>query len=230
MLKGMLQEIVVGLLVVVLVMLLLLQLQIVQKNVHGNSATATTASKCTGNSATATKLATARNIKLQGAVSGNTNFDGSGNVVINTIQDNILIIIGTIEMPEANSEVITGKIEIKYPNGLTKDNCMIISLMSHNTLHNDWWSTSYNSKYSDSMTKGSGDLVATLKPNNITVASNKVSTQEDRKDVTFKLILMKLPQLVKGVDYTLGDVNGDGKINNDDIQMVKNYNLHKTEK
>lgn len=65
-------------------MLLLLQLQIVQKNVRGNSATATTASKCTGNSATATKLATARNIKLQGAVSGNTNFDGSENVVINT--------------------------------------------------------------------------------------------------------------------------------------------------
>lgn len=37
-----------------------------------------------GNSATATKLQTARNIKLDGAVTGNANFDGSGNATINT--------------------------------------------------------------------------------------------------------------------------------------------------
>lgn len=42
-----------------------------------------------GNSATATKLATKRNIKLQGAVSGNANFDGNENIVINTSLPNI---------------------------------------------------------------------------------------------------------------------------------------------
>lgn len=38
----------------------------------------------TGNAPTATKLQTARNIKLTGAVSGNANFDGSGNIQIPT--------------------------------------------------------------------------------------------------------------------------------------------------
>lgn len=39
---------------------------------------------CTGNSATATKLATARTITLSGNVTGSANFDGSGNITINT--------------------------------------------------------------------------------------------------------------------------------------------------
>ena len=43
-------------------------------NVHGNSATATSASK----------LTTTRNIKLEGAVTGNVDFDGSKDVVIET--------------------------------------------------------------------------------------------------------------------------------------------------
>lgn len=69
--------------------------------------------------------------------------------------------------------------------------------MSHNTMHEDWWSTSSNSKYTNSMIKGSGDLTATLKPDNIKVSSNKVTTEEDRKDVTFKITLMKLPELTE---------------------------------
>ncbi|WP_200481466.1 MULTISPECIES: phage tail protein [unclassified Acinetobacter] len=60
-------------------------------NTAGNQSTsgnAATASACTGNSATATKLATARNIALSGAVSGSANFDGSGNITINTTANN----------------------------------------------------------------------------------------------------------------------------------------------
>lgn len=43
---------------------------------------ATTALACTGNSATATKLSTARTISLTGDYSGSVNFDGSGNVTL----------------------------------------------------------------------------------------------------------------------------------------------------
>ncbi|NDV81323.1 hypothetical protein [Bacteroides sp. 51] len=46
---------------------------------------ATTALACTGNAATATKLATARKITLTGPVSGETTFDGSGNVTLATL-------------------------------------------------------------------------------------------------------------------------------------------------
>lgn len=38
-----------------------------------------------GNAATATQLSTARTISLAGEASGNTNFDGSGNVTITTL-------------------------------------------------------------------------------------------------------------------------------------------------
>lgn len=53
-------------------------------SVSGNAATATKAAACSGNSATATKLATPRTISLTGNASGSANFDGSGNVSINT--------------------------------------------------------------------------------------------------------------------------------------------------
>lgn len=45
---------------------------------------ASTADTCTGNAATATKLQTPRTISLTGNASGSANFDGSGNVSINT--------------------------------------------------------------------------------------------------------------------------------------------------
>ena len=47
-------------------------------NVTGSSAS------CTGNAATATKLATARTITLSGSVTGSASFDGSGNITIAT--------------------------------------------------------------------------------------------------------------------------------------------------
>lgn len=49
-----------------------------------NAANADTAAACSGNSATATKLATPRTISLTGNASGSASFDGSGNVSINT--------------------------------------------------------------------------------------------------------------------------------------------------
>lgn len=147
--------------------------------------------------------------------------DGSSYV----LKNNIVTIIGKIEMPAANNSLIGGSANIKYPNGFNYNNCIIISLMSHNTMHEDWWSTSSNSKYTNSMIKGSGDLTATLKPDNITVSSNKVTTEEDRKDVTFKITLMKLPEILEGTDYKLGDVNGDGNIDNDDMEVVRQYIL-----
>ena len=48
-------------------------------------ANATTAASCSGNAATATKLATARKITLSGDVTGSTTFDGSGDKTITTV-------------------------------------------------------------------------------------------------------------------------------------------------
>lgn len=60
--------------------------------VSGHNVTVTKAALPTsisGNAGTATKLATARNIAIVGAVSGNANFDGSANISISTTLANI---------------------------------------------------------------------------------------------------------------------------------------------
>lgn len=51
---------------------------------NGNIVARLTASGIDCNSATTTKLKTSRNIALSGAVSGNADFDGTGNITINT--------------------------------------------------------------------------------------------------------------------------------------------------
>lgn len=98
-------------------MLLLLQLQIVQRGVHGNSATAT-------------KLQTARSIAIGGAVKGSANFDGSGNITINTSQNNIFVLSGSLSGGN--------NLELNYPSGLTKDNCVCISAMFQNPGNGMW--------------------------------------------------------------------------------------------
>lgn len=106
-----------------------------QKVVHGNSATATSASKCTGNSATATKLATARKITLSGAIRGSVSFDGSSDVTINAIESNIFVLSGTASF---NS---SGIATINYPSGFTKNNCVVVSFMTQGIGANKSWST-----------------------------------------------------------------------------------------
>lgn len=140
----------------------------------------------------ATKLASARKIILSGAVKGETNFDGSNDVSIVTTQDNIVVVTGTIIMPEANESSIQGSVDVNYPLGFNKDNCAVLSVMSHNTSHTDWWSTPKYSGMPSSSIAGNGDTCVMLKPNNITIQSHKVNTSEPRKDVTFKVVLIKV--------------------------------------
>ena len=190
MLKEMLQEIAVVLLVVALAML-----------------------------GTATKLKTARNIKLQGAVSGNANFDGSGNITINTILGNIAVLVETITMPEANSNNLQGSTDMNYPSGFTNTNCVVISVMSHNSIHADWWGTPRSHTINANAVVGNGDTCAILKPDKITIHSYKLVNEQERDDIAFKIVLMK----IEDKSYKLGDVNGDGQINNLDVQKIADY-------
>lgn len=108
-------------------------------------------------------------------------------------------------MPEAGSETLNGQAKVNYPQGYTSENCMIVSLMSHNILHPDHWVTTGQTDALSAM-QGNGNLFARLTPENITVVVEKFSKAEQRRDVTFKLILMKLPE-VSEKEYKIGDVN-----------------------
>jgi hypothetical protein len=58
--------------------------KVVARDASGNFSAGTITAALSGNASTASTLATARNIALSGDVSGNVNFDGSGNVTITT--------------------------------------------------------------------------------------------------------------------------------------------------
>ena len=106
--------------------------------------------------------------------------------------DRFVVITGTINMPEQNDSSLTGSTDIAYPDGFNNENCVVVSLMSHNTLHTDWWCTTSNSKLPSASIMGSGDLTVKLKTDSVSVSSNKSATSESRRDITFKVVLMKL--------------------------------------
>lgn len=70
-----------------------------------------------------------RKIKLKGAVSGEISFDGSQDVTINVIQDNIAVIEGSMIIPAGpdNVEFVSKTEHINFPTGFNKDNCFVIS-------------------------------------------------------------------------------------------------------
>lgn len=77
-----------------------------------------------GNSATATKLQTTRNISLSGDVTGSASFDGSKNVSITTKLANVVALTGTITGDGTESPSKS----ISYPSGFTRDNCVILTV------------------------------------------------------------------------------------------------------
>lgn len=109
---------------------------------------------------------------------------------INTILPAMAIVTGTITMPEANSGYLTNTVDVSYPSGFNKDNCVIISVMSHNTSNTNWATPSKASATSTIV--GNGETYAILMSDKIRVSSAKCDTAAPRKDVTFKLVLMKI--------------------------------------
>lgn len=140
---------------------------------------------------TATKLKDARSIELKGAVTGSASFDGSKNISITTTQSNIAVLTGIITMPEKNSESLTGIATVNYPAGFTSGNCVVISALSHNTNHQDYWSTPGDADVAGQVL-GNGNLIVILQSDCIKVRSDKPNVSASRSDVTFKIVLMKV--------------------------------------
>mgnify|MGYP004587424043 CR=1 FL=1 len=167
-------------------MLLLLQLQIVQKVVLGNSTTAT-------------KLQTARNIALSGAVKGNANFDGSGNITINTSQNNFIVVDGQITLQANSQSNLENNIEqqtilnIDFPSGFNKDNCVCVAFgMKAYQDKNYTYGIGANS--SNRATTGSLYRHAILgaADNNRKIALQVWQMGTSTKTVYYRLILMKI--------------------------------------
>ena len=132
-----------------------------------------------GNSATATKLQTARSIAIGGAVKGSANFDGSGNVTINTSQNNIFVLSATGTLNNGY-----GYFEVPYPNGLNEDNCTVISLAIKGIVEDGWCENAFSGSYL---------LESRLYINKIVLKCNYLlDNGGSNKNVTIRAILMKI--------------------------------------
>ena len=177
-----------------------------------------------GNSATATKLATAKKIEISGAVKGSSEFDGGNNINIITEQNNIAVIEAIITTPAQGEESTKGSITFNYPTGFNKNNCVIISLMSQNTGNDEQsYNTSSSIGLSTEEVRGCYGLQGSLRSDGILISLYKVNKNAQQKNIHVRIVLMKLPTLVEGVDYILGDVNGDGQITLEDKELLLNY-------
>lgn len=126
---------------------------------------------------------------MQGAVSGNTNFDGSGDVTINTLQSNISEITGSITINASS----VNSVQISYPAGYTKDNSILLAcgLM----LNNDPYSKGYNyygifSDASDLLDYAYRRRVNLKSSNILLVVYNPIT--DNSITVNYKLVLMKI--------------------------------------
>lgn len=171
-------------------------------NASGNAGTATklaTARQINGTNfdgsanITTSKWGTSRNIALSGAVSGNANVDGSGNVTIITTQANVAIINATITTPAAGSETTTVNTDVNYPSGFTMANSVIISLQANNTGSEESWGTPGFLGSALEMQAGVYGLRAAQRSGNIRVWISKVTTQESAKTINIRIMLMKKP-------------------------------------
>lgn len=99
---------------------------------------------------------------------------------------------------------------IEYPAGFNKNNTIVLSCMEKN--NNRWFTTK---------TDNTGNLYSVA---DFWLEDDKIYMQgEFNKE--YKIVLMKLPEYIEGEDYTLGDVNQDGIITEEDGTLAQNFSV-----
>ena len=144
----------------------------------------------------ANQLKEERNIKLVGAVKGETDFDGSKNITITTIQDNIITLEGTIDLIKNENSDLTGNISIAYPKGFDVNNCVPIAVgitgsPSSNT-YKDRFTYGFLDDKSTSYISGAIRRKVTLSEEvklTVTYITDKPPENQTRK---YKIVLMKI--------------------------------------
>lgn len=148
--------------------------------------------------------------------------------------DRFVTIIGKATLTANTQEKATNNkctftdIKINYPQGFTAENCIVTS---YSRQHNSNFGFSYGwDNYLESMDNliGIVPMRITLFGDSTTEFANKIRLQignlsTSEADISFKITLMKLPELLEGTDYKLGDVNGDSAITNEDFNLLNNY-------
>ncbi len=145
-------------------------------------------------------------------------------------KDDMAVIYGRFNTPEANSQELGGSATINYPFGFNAHNSCVLSIMGKNATLNSSASDSNNINIWATPIKassvgyvlGSGDLRVLMHENNMNVFYTKSDTHEPSTIVNFRLVLMKLP-VINVTGMYKGDVNEDGVVDSTDHDIVKAY-------
>lgn len=155
---------------------------------------------------------------------GNSDKLGNKSASEYTTNDRFAVLEGRITTPQAEESTLNASITFDYPEGFNANNCIVIGLMSRNTASTSLFgSTVGSTKTSAEVVRANYGLQAVFQKNNFYVTVYKVDTSESSKTIAIRVVLMKLPTYEEGVDYTLGDVNGDGQISKTDADLVNNF-------
>lgn len=119
---------------------------------------------------------------------------------------------------------------IQYPTGFNKDNCVVLSIgikdtSSSKAIGLGYGTTCTNMNNPSAVVAGTFGKGVLLRDDDLQLRlffEYGASTSGDRT-YQYKIVLMKEPEYIKGVNYTLGDVNEDGKITQTDLALIQKY-------
>ena len=119
-------------------------------------------------------MASARNIALTGAVTGNANFDGSGNISITTKQGNIAILTGKLKANGTDADT-----DIAYPNGFNQNNCVVLSYAIKNASNTSGGYTIGMTNDSASYVRGGMGIAISLRDSKITIRAKNIQVTDE---------------------------------------------------
>lgn len=132
------------------------------------------------------KFKTARNIKLQGAVAGNANFDGSKDIIINVTQNNIVAVTGNFTIEASAAKKVK---TLNYPSGFNSSNCTVLSFGTYCN-KSMGYSFGHHSNDSAGLIRGTNDKDISLNSNGIDLYYKNIST--DPITVYYQIVLLKI--------------------------------------
>lgn len=116
-------------------------------------------------------------------------------------------------------------LEIDFPKGFNKDNCVCIAFGMKATEERNY---SYGVGFSASYRSVTGSLIRDVILDTSKIKLNVWQMATSEKTVYYRLVLMKIPNYEENSDYVLGDVNRDGEITQADADLVNNFYVGNT--
>ena len=156
--------------------------------------------------------------------------DGSAYI----LRNNIVVLNGITNIHVDADSSLSHQFNLNYPSGFNKNNTIILAFgsrradnealgFSFGTLSVSTASALISTSIGKKVTLNEDDMLC-----NIYFNYNGASHNAYDYKFEYKIVLMKLPELIEGTDYVVGDLNEDGSINQTDLDLLSEYVLGNT--